>query len=155
MNRAIIQLLFISMCENFVPTLYLRAIEHLRPPYSPGLSLHFICDLHLIPSTRTELDLTPWMTFAFTLWLEAERLSCLASSLDPIWWCGLAFLLSVPLSCLNDTTFFLSKGASEPDWNTFFILVPGFLLFLQTPKHAKSFKDNSVNMTAHSSYNIK
>ncbi len=156
MYRVTSQLLKITKCEKSVYFLRLHspgAIEHPGPTYPPGLALHFRCDLHLIPSTRTMLGLTPWTTLG--LWLGAEESSCLTSSLDPVCGCSLAFCRSMSSSCLNLTSFLILKDARAPDWNTAFILVPGFLLFLRTPKHPQSFKEKRVNMTICWSYQIK
>lgn len=49
-------------------------------------------------------------------------------------------------SCLNLTAFLILKSAREPDWNTSLILVPGFFLFLWTPKHEQSCRAKMVNM---------
>lgn len=150
MHKATTQLLKITMCEESVYFLRLhspRAIEHPGPTYPPGLALHFSCDLHLIPSTRTALGLTPWTTLSS--WLEVEESSCLTSSLDPARWCSLAFFFSMSSSCLNVTFFFFLIFTDEcgPDWYATFILVAGFLFFLRTPKHPQSFRDKRVNMT--------
>lgn len=121
-----------------------KATQHPRPTSPQGLSLHFSGDLHLIPFTRTMLGLTLWMTLG--LWLGAEDSSSLTSLLDPLWWCSAAFVPSVSSSCLNRTTFLILKDASEPDWNTSFILVPGFFLFLRAPKQEQSFREKRVSM---------
>lgn len=152
MHRVTTQHLKITTCEKSVYFLRLcspGATEHPRPTYPPGLSLHFSCDLHLIPSTRTMLGLTPWTTLG--LWLGAAELSSLTSSLDLVWW----FVLRMSSSCLNLTAFLILNDASEPDWNTSFILVPGFFRFLPTPKHGQSFRKKRVNMTTRWSYHWK
>ena len=144
------------MCEKSVYFLRLRsprAIEHPGPTYPPGLALHFSCDLHLIPSTRTTLVLTPWTTLG--LWLGAEESSCLTSSLDPVWCCRVAFSVSMSTSGLNLTAFLILKDASEPDWSTSFILVPGLFLCLRAPKQPQSLREKRVNMTFCWSYQIK
>lgn len=59
--HATVHLLKISMYEKSVSVHFLRldcprATVHPGPSYPTGLALHFSCDLHLIPSTRTRLS---------------------------------------------------------------------------------------------------
>lgn len=129
-----------------------KATQHPRPTSPQGLSLHFSGDLHLIPSTRTMLGLTLWTTLGLSL--GAEDSSSLTSLLDPLWWCRAAYVPSVSSSCLNLTSFLILKDASEPDWNTSFILVPGFFLFLRAPKQEQSFREKRVSMILVASHQI-
>lgn len=148
-RHATTQLLKITMYEKSVYFLRLRsprARVHPGLTYPPGLALHFSCDLHLNPSTRTWLDFTPWLTLGS--WLGAEEGSCSTLSLESVRLGSMPSFLRASSSCLSLTAFLSLKDESVTDWNTSFIFVPGFLLFLPTPKHKQSFKQQSVNMTS-------
>lgn len=142
MHTVTTQLLKITVCEKSVYFLRLhppRATEHPRPTYPPGLASHFSCDLHLIPSTRTMLGLTSWTTLDSGL--GAEDGSGLTSSSDPVWSSDTEF------GNLNLTVPLRLKDASDPDLTTSFILVPGFLLLLRTPKHPQSLRRANMTMS--------
>lgn len=126
------RLLKITACEKsvyFVRLHFPRATRHPGSARPTGPSLHFSRDLHLIPSLRTRLDST-WAML-------------LAPGRRP----GVGFdLFGASSSCLNLTDFLILKAASDPDSTTSFMFVPGFFLFLRTPKQEQSFRDRRLYM---------
>lgn len=119
------RLLKISSCEKSV---YLirsripRASQHPGSTCPRGLSLHFSRDLHLIPSWR------PWVGCTWVILGSWPALFGMSSS---SW---------------NLTDFLILKTSRDPDFTTSFKLVPGFFLFLRTPKQEQSFRDSRVYM---------
>lgn len=134
------QLLKITTCEKSVSFIRLHFPGSTRPT---GLSLRFSRDLHLIPPCRTRLDST-WVLLG--LW-PRSRVSW-ATPLPVLGRRpGVGFILfGTSPSCLNLTDFLILKAASDPDSTTSFMFVPGFFLFLRTPKQEQSFRDRRLYM---------
>lgn len=141
------RLLKITTCEKsvyFIRLHFPRATQHPGSTPPTGPSLHFSPDLHLIPPCRTRLDST-WVLLG--LWPKS-RVS-LATPPPPALGRrpGVGFpLLGASPSCLNLTDFLILKAASDPDSTTSFMFVPGFFLFLRTPKQEQSFRDRRLYM---------
>lgn len=140
------RLLKITTCEKsvyFIRLHFPRATQHPGSTRPAGLSLHLSCDLHLIPPCRTQLGST-WVLLG--LW-PRSRVSWAtpppALGRRP----GVGFtLFGTSPSCLNLTDFLILKAASDPDSTTSFMFVPGFFLFLRTPKQEQSFRDRRLYM---------
>lgn len=145
--RGATQLLKITTCEksvHFIRFRFPRATQHRGSIRPPGLSLHFSHDLHLIPSLRTRLGST-WVTLGW--WPEA-RVSSVTSPLAPVRRSASGLTASdTPQSCLNLTDFLILKAARDPDSTTSLMFVPGFFLFLRTPKQEQSFRERRLYMS--------
>lgn len=139
-------LLNITTCEKsvyFICFHFPRATQHRGSIRPPGLSLHFSHDLHLNPSWRTRLGST-WVMLG---WWHEARVSSVTSSLALVWRSASGLLASDTLSsCLNLTDFLILKAARDPDSTTSLMLVPGFFLFLRTPKQEQSFRERRLYM---------
>lgn len=136
----------ITTCEKsvcFIRLHFPRARQHPGSTPPTGPSLHFSRDLHLIPPCRTRLDST-WVPLG--LWPKSRASRATpppALGRRP----GVGFTLcATSPSCLNLTDFLILKAASDPDSTTSFMFVPGFFLFLRTPKQEQSFRDRRLNM---------
>lgn len=139
-------LLKITTCEKSVYFIRLhspRARQHRRSIRPPGLSLHFSHDLHLILSSRTRLG-SSWVMLG---WWPQARGSSVTSPLASVWRSASGLTaFNTPLSCLKRTDFLILKAARDPDSTTSLMFVPGFFLFLRTPKQEQSFRERRLYM---------
>lgn len=147
-THGLARLLKITTCEKsvyFIRLHFRRGRRHPGSTRPAGLSLHFSRDLHLIPPCRTPLGST-WVLLG--LW-PRSRVSWATPPRALVRRPGVGFtLFGTSPSCLNLTDFLILKAASDPDSTTSFMLVPGFFLFLRTPKQEQSFRDRRLYMAA-------